>query len=527
MTDVIETAKILSALPVQIVKLHSLYIPKGSKMYEEYKEGKITLCDPKEYLDRLVNFICYVRKDMVIERLFSRVPKEDASFSNWGISWWKLKDRFDEIMEANDYTQGCKSVYKVTEDKITNTLSFTGIAIRDEELLKASQSGYITYYVEEGKRIKKSGTVFTVDKDQKVQDAFVSQVQQLEKNKKVIDDDEIQHKITDYQSVYSDHKFSTVYDLKYDLKNAILNLSEDSMKTVIEAVKQKLGDTSFETQKSTSSGVTQFYSDDFDGKSAKDITSKDFDQSNYRIQKYNTSDKVKKGKVVARINKSEKWQIVIPLEADQYRMLKDKSEVSVRFLQDQTTATATVEVAKKGSSYFGYLKFNDYAVRYINERYLEIDVTLDSYKGLKIPNTSIVKKKFYQVPVKYLTKGDNSAKEQFTVRDTSNKGDVTVEQKSFTIYGRTKDYCYLDPEEVGENVVLQAMDSKDTFLIEKMKTLKGVYCTNQGYADFRPIDVLIEKDDYSIIANDTNQGVSRYDFIVLDGTTIKENQIIY
>jgi radical SAM superfamily enzyme len=80
-------------------------------MYEEYKEGKITLCDPKEYLDRLVNFICYVRKDMVIERLFSRVPKEDASFSNWGISWWKLKDRFDEIMETNDYMQGCKFDY--------------------------------------------------------------------------------------------------------------------------------------------------------------------------------------------------------------------------------------------------------------------------------------------------------------------------------------------------------------------------------------------------------------------------------
>ncbi len=176
-------------------------------------------------------------------------------------------------------------------------------------------------------------------------------------------------------------------------------------------------------------------------------------------------------------------------------MLKDKSEVSVRFLQDQTTATAMVEVAKKkkGTSYFGYLTFNDYAVRYINARCLEIDVTLDSYKGLKIPNTSIVKKKFYQVPVKYLTKGDNSAKEQFTVRDTSNKGDVTVEQKSFSIYGRTKDYCYLDPEEVGENVHASAIDSKDTFLIEKMKTLKGVYCTNQGYADFRPIDILIRE----------------------------------
>lgn len=40
MTDVIETAKILSALPVQIVKLHSLYIPKGSKCMRSIKKEK-------------------------------------------------------------------------------------------------------------------------------------------------------------------------------------------------------------------------------------------------------------------------------------------------------------------------------------------------------------------------------------------------------------------------------------------------------------------------------------------------------
>ena len=49
-------------------------------------------------------FISYVRSDMVIERLFSRVPKEDASFSNWGISWWKLKDKFDAMMEERNLT---------------------------------------------------------------------------------------------------------------------------------------------------------------------------------------------------------------------------------------------------------------------------------------------------------------------------------------------------------------------------------------------------------------------------------------
>ena len=111
MRDVIETAKILSALPVQIVKLHSLYVPKGSRLYKEFESGKVVMCSAEEYLERLVTFICYVREDMVIERLFSRVPKEDASFSNWGISWWKLKDQFEEIMEENDFTQGCKQNY--------------------------------------------------------------------------------------------------------------------------------------------------------------------------------------------------------------------------------------------------------------------------------------------------------------------------------------------------------------------------------------------------------------------------------
>lgn len=419
------------------------------------------------------------------------------------------------------------SVYKVTEDKITNTLSFTGIAVRDEALLKTSQSGYLTYYVEEGKRIKKNGTVFTVDKDKKVQDAFSEKVEELQKDADVVDDQEIARKINDYQSVYSDDHFSSVYDLKYDLKNAILNLNEDAMKTVIQAVQQKMGTESFQTKKSTASGTVEFYTDSFDGKDAEDITQKDFDQASYRIRKYNTADKVKKGQVVARINQSEKWQIVVPLKEEQYKMLKDKKEVSVRFMQDQNRASATIEIKKKGNSYFGYIQLSDYAVRYQNERFLEIDVTLDSCKGLKIPNSSIVKKKFYQVPVKYLTKGDNSTTEQFAVRSTDDNGEITVEQKSYTIYGRSEKYCYLDPEEVGENVVLQAMDSKKTFLIEKKKTLQGVYCTNRGYADFKPIDILAQKDDYSIISEDTSEGVNAYDFIVLDGSTIKENQIIY
>nr|WP_303007388.1 TIGR01212 family radical SAM protein [uncultured Anaerostipes sp.] len=109
--DAVETARVISALPVSVVKAHSLYIPKKSVLYEEYRDGKISLCTKEEYINRLTEFVANLREDIVIERLFSRVPEEDAVFSNWGVSWWKLKDLFEETMKQKGYVQGCRCDY--------------------------------------------------------------------------------------------------------------------------------------------------------------------------------------------------------------------------------------------------------------------------------------------------------------------------------------------------------------------------------------------------------------------------------
>lgn len=109
--DTIETSKIVSVLPVQIVKVHSLYIPKNTIMAKEFVEGRIEICSKEEYLKRLVTFLEYLSEDIIIERLFSRIPKEDALFSNWDTSWWKLKDEFEQIMRTKDSYQGKKYHY--------------------------------------------------------------------------------------------------------------------------------------------------------------------------------------------------------------------------------------------------------------------------------------------------------------------------------------------------------------------------------------------------------------------------------
>ena len=109
--DAREGARFLSALPVHIVKLHSLYIPKNSLLYQQYLDDKIALCEKEEYIKRAAEFISLLRPDMIVERIFSRIPEEYAAFSNWGVSWWKLNELFEEYMTSMGYTQGCRFDY--------------------------------------------------------------------------------------------------------------------------------------------------------------------------------------------------------------------------------------------------------------------------------------------------------------------------------------------------------------------------------------------------------------------------------
>lgn len=109
--DVKETSKILSALGISIVKIHSLYIAKNTLLCEAYENDTITICSKEEYLQRLQIFLELLDPGIAVERLFSRIPKDDAVFCNWGTSWWKLRDEFEDKMRECGSFQGKKFHY--------------------------------------------------------------------------------------------------------------------------------------------------------------------------------------------------------------------------------------------------------------------------------------------------------------------------------------------------------------------------------------------------------------------------------
>ena len=110
--DAVETARLVSVLHSDIVKIHSLYIAKDSPMAKDYLDGTIQICSKEAYFERVRLMLENMDPSIAIERLFSRIPEKDAVFCNWETSWWKLKDEFEAYMSAHDSYQGKQYDYR-------------------------------------------------------------------------------------------------------------------------------------------------------------------------------------------------------------------------------------------------------------------------------------------------------------------------------------------------------------------------------------------------------------------------------
>ena len=104
--DAIEGAKILSALKTDFVKLHSLYILKGTPFEKDYLSGDLEICSFEEYTEIVIAFLEHLDPDTVVERLFGRAPKEKSVFENWGHSWRKLQGILEQKMLEEGSFQG-------------------------------------------------------------------------------------------------------------------------------------------------------------------------------------------------------------------------------------------------------------------------------------------------------------------------------------------------------------------------------------------------------------------------------------
>ena len=276
-------------------------------------------------------------------------------------------------------------------------------------------------------------------------------------------------------------------------------------------------------------GIVIYSIDGMENLTLQDMKMEYFDQKNYEKNHLLNNNLVAAGDPVYKLSTDEDWSIVIPVEDEEFaRQLVEEEYVKVRFMKNQNMSWGKVDsFTNEEGDTFVSLTFTNSMISFCTERFIDIELLLEDEKGLKIPNSAIVEKEFFIVPKEYVTKGGNSGAYGVLLETYNDDGNATTEFVETTIYEETDTEYYLDDTVLRSGSYLVKPDSMEKYAVSRIGSLTGVYNINKGYADFKQIIVLYNNDEYSIVKSNTTYGLSVYDFIVLDASTVEDNDFVY
>ena len=104
--DNIRQATEISALPLDILKLHQLQIIRGTQLAEDYLSKPFKLYTADEYIDVCIRYIERLRKDLVLERFVSQSPADMLIAPKWGIKNHEFTDRLVNELKRRRTWQG-------------------------------------------------------------------------------------------------------------------------------------------------------------------------------------------------------------------------------------------------------------------------------------------------------------------------------------------------------------------------------------------------------------------------------------
>lgn len=102
--DMVNTAKLLNDIGVDAVKIHMLYIAKGTKLDSLYKSKPFHVLSKEEYTNIVIKQLEYLNEDIVIERITGDPIKETLVEPTWLLKkFCVLNDIDKEMVKRNTY----------------------------------------------------------------------------------------------------------------------------------------------------------------------------------------------------------------------------------------------------------------------------------------------------------------------------------------------------------------------------------------------------------------------------------------
>lgn len=102
----IRQAKLISSLPMDILKIHQMQIIKGTLLARQYNETPFHLYSVDEYIELIAEYIQYLRQDLVLERFVSQSPAEFLIGPKWGLKNYEFTNKLVNYLKQNGIYQG-------------------------------------------------------------------------------------------------------------------------------------------------------------------------------------------------------------------------------------------------------------------------------------------------------------------------------------------------------------------------------------------------------------------------------------
>jgi radical SAM protein (TIGR01212 family) len=109
---IMETARYISGLPIAGVKIHSLYVTRGTPLATLYEEGRYDCLAREEYVEDVVDFLELLPPDMVIQRLTGDPLREDLIAPLWTLKKTENIRLINRRLEERDTWQGKRYLLK-------------------------------------------------------------------------------------------------------------------------------------------------------------------------------------------------------------------------------------------------------------------------------------------------------------------------------------------------------------------------------------------------------------------------------
>jgi len=106
--DMLETARVLGSMDIQGLKLHLLYVVRGTRLHEMLENGEYRCLNQDEYADIVADFLTLIPRDVVIHRLTGDPHRDELIAPAWALEKDTNLNLIRRTMNDRGIVQGCR-----------------------------------------------------------------------------------------------------------------------------------------------------------------------------------------------------------------------------------------------------------------------------------------------------------------------------------------------------------------------------------------------------------------------------------